>query len=147
MMRKRQLTLARDATANKTRSRCTTHMKPTGGGNAQSSPRTSEYRSEALRHVWREVRPHPALFLAIAPLFEEMRRWLQRSSGERPQVAVAAHRSSLLRLVPRKPWAKLPPIRHFVKRSLRSELPLQTPAMELSLLPIGDTNQSAGRWT
>jgi hypothetical protein len=87
MIRTRQITPAQDVTVNKTGASCTSHAKPTGGGNAQSSSTPSAYDSEALRLLWREVRSRPALFLGIAPLFEEVRRSLRDQARKRPQMA------------------------------------------------------------
>ena len=144
MIRARQITPAQDVTANRTGTSCTTHATPTGGGNAQSSPASSVYRGKALRLLWREVRSRPALFLAIAPLFEEVRRLLQASPGKRPQMASPV--SSRLGLTACR-LKETAPHRDLAPRNLPDELAVSPRAMELTLLRIGTISPGAGERT
>ena len=70
---KPHFTCARGATANKGCPGITTHAKPTGEENAQQPPMPSPRHSEALRHLWREVRSNPVLLLASCALFQNVR--------------------------------------------------------------------------
>src|SRR6476620_8311674 len=144
MIRARQITPAQDVTANRTGTSCTTHATATGGGNAQSSPASSVYRGKALRLLWREVRSRPALFLAIAPLFEEVRRLLQASPGKRPQMASPF--SSRLGLTACR-LKETAPHRDLAPRNLPDELAVSPRAMELALLRIGTISPGAGERT
>src|ERR1700730_13410066 len=114
MIRKRHYTFAQGATAKNASSRCITHERPIGDGNAQELPTCSAWRSQSLRNVWRKVRSHPPLFLANGPLFEELRRSLQDSSGEPPQMAGPV--STRLRLFPRRCWRDFLPAQDLARR-------------------------------
>jgi hypothetical protein len=51
----------------------TMHAMLTGGNNAQQQSTSLQWRSQALRRLWRKIRPHPALLLPNRALLEEVR--------------------------------------------------------------------------
>ena len=118
----------RSATVNKGCSPNGTHARPTGGENAQESPISSEWRSEAMRHLRRKIWSHPAPLLANCLLFKEVRGSLQGPPGGRPQMVTQAS-SRLTNSCSENHAKKFPGVQDFETTRLRNELSVQTPPL------------------
>jgi hypothetical protein len=91
-------TRARSATAER-RAPATTHARLRGDNNAQRSPISLQWRSQALCDLRRQIWPHPLLLLANRPLFKEVRCPLQDTPGERSPLATSASSRLTCRLM------------------------------------------------